>query len=76
MPSDRSLLLQQFVEGCEAIRKSEFVRSVTISARREELREVFPLLEEIADQAGVAFEMKGTGGSVTITLTPSSRRSS
>jgi hypothetical protein len=70
----RSLFIQQFVEGCDLLRKSSLVRSVTMTARLDDLTELYPMLQEIADQAGVAIEMKGTGGSVALTLTPAARR--
>jgi hypothetical protein len=40
-----------------------------MTAKLDDLTELYPMLQEIADQAGVAIEMKGTGGSVALTLT-------
>jgi hypothetical protein len=56
------------------MRKSDLVRSVTLTAQLDDLIELLPLLEEIADQAGVLMEMKGSTGSVAVTLTSTARR--
>jgi hypothetical protein len=56
------------------LRKSGLVESVTLGAQLDDLAELLPLLQEIADQAGVLMQMKESGGLVSITLTSSARR--
>jgi hypothetical protein len=66
--------MEQFVLGCDMLRRSDLVRSVTLTARLDDITDIIPLLEEIADQAGVLMEMKGIDGSVALTLTSSEVR--